>query len=462
MSKKHTPFIIFCLLYIIFSLFTYKHFGVTTDEQRDYTGGRLLKELLLQKHPKEYFNNFSGHENPYSAPYFRGHLALFSVLNPSGSYEIYHLLNLLFGLGIFVVLYAFLYKITDNSLYSLVGPILLFFTPRFLGHIPSNPKDIPFAFFYLLGLYLIFCKSNPLKLGIVIGLAVATRVVGLSLLPIYLIFSERKFKTIILVTFFTVFTMYISLPYLWIDTFEHFKDLLIGASSFGNWDNTMLFMGHLYTRNYRPDIYLPVWFLITTPIHFIFLGLYPVKSRVWILGAVTLGLNFLAYFALKPIVYNGLRHFLYLIPVIVLLASLGLIKIIRDQKKLVMACVLMSLFITVIRSFLLHPYQYLYFNEFVGGLRGVKGEFELDYWGATYSEGAKWLSANIEPGKVYTCTMDWAVEEYLGKGYTLVEKPELADYVICDVDSASKRELNFKSMYSVMRENVNILDIGKL
>lgn len=34
----------------------------------------------------------------------------------------------------------------------------------------------------------------------------------------------------------------------------------------------------------------------------------------------------------------------------------------------------------------LHPYQYVYYNAFVGGIRGAAGRYELDYWAASYRE----------------------------------------------------------------------------
>ena len=29
-----------------------------------------------------------------------------------------------------------------------------------------------------------------------------------------------------------------------------------------------------------------------------------------------------------------------------------------------------------------HPYEYIYFNELVGGGKGATGNFEVDYWAA--------------------------------------------------------------------------------
>jgi hypothetical protein len=36
----------------------------------------------------------------------------------------------------------------------------------------------------------------------------------------------------------------------------------------------------------------------------------------------------------------------------------------------------------------LHPYQYVYYNQFVGGLDAVVDRFELEYWATSYREAA--------------------------------------------------------------------------
>jgi hypothetical protein len=43
----------------------------------------------------------------------------------------------------------------------------------------------------------------------------------------------------------------------------------------------------------------------------------------------------------------------------------------------------------------LHPYQYIYYNSFVGGTGGALRRFELDYWFTAYSEAALWLNENV-------------------------------------------------------------------
>ncbi len=38
----------------------------------------------------------------------------------------------------------------------------------------------------------------------------------------------------------------------------------------------------------------------------------------------------------------------------------------------------------------LHPYEYVFFNHIIGGVRGAQTRFMLDYWGLAFKEaGAK-------------------------------------------------------------------------
>tara|TARA_B100002003_G_scaffold171767_1_gene159701 strand:- start:488 stop:943 length:456 start_codon:yes stop_codon:yes gene_type:complete len=43
----------------------------------------------------------------------------------------------------------------------------------------------------------------------------------------------------------------------------------------------------------------------------------------------------------------------------------------------------------------LHPYQYVYFNAFVGGLAGAANEYETDYWAQSYREAVLELSSRL-------------------------------------------------------------------
>jgi len=39
----------------------------------------------------------------------------------------------------------------------------------------------------------------------------------------------------------------------------------------------------------------------------------------------------------------------------------------------------------------LHPYEYVYYNQFIGGLPGAYGKYETDYWAVSYYEATRML-----------------------------------------------------------------------
>jgi hypothetical protein len=40
----------------------------------------------------------------------------------------------------------------------------------------------------------------------------------------------------------------------------------------------------------------------------------------------------------------------------------------------------------------LHPYEYMYFNGFTGGVNGASRNYELDYWAISYRAAANYLN----------------------------------------------------------------------
>ena len=46
----------------------------------------------------------------------------------------------------------------------------------------------------------------------------------------------------------------------------------------------------------------------------------------------------------------------------------------------------------------LHPYEYVYYNELVGGLQGAEGRFELDYWATGFREAMETIN-DVAPAK---------------------------------------------------------------
>lgn len=111
--------------------------------------------------------------------------------------------------------------------------------------------------------------------------------------------------------------------------------------------------------------------------------------------AVPLGLQIL----LHSNVYDNFRQFLFVLPPFFVLAGIGLerfsssLKISAWKTALPVLCILPGIYGLIA----LHPYQYIYYNAFVGGVSGAEGDFELDYWLTSYREAGNYINEMASP-----------------------------------------------------------------
>jgi hypothetical protein len=84
---------------------------------------------------------------------------------------------------------------------------------------------------------------------------------------------------------------------------------------------------------------------------------------------------------------TGMRHFLFTVPPIAVLAGLGLDAALRSLAafhslagKAGVAIVLAAISCNVATLYRLHPDEYLFFNPLVGGLEGASRRYATDYW----------------------------------------------------------------------------------
>jgi hypothetical protein len=101
-----------------------------------------------------------------------------------------------------------------------------------------------------------------------------------------------------------------------------------------------------------------------------------------------------AYAILRgSILYNGLRHFLFLIPPLsalsgsVLALALGRLWRWRRPAVLALALPLAALALDqVLAMHRLHPHQHVFFNRASGGISAAVGRYETEYYGSVYRE----------------------------------------------------------------------------
>lgn len=483
--KPHVVFILISILYFLFSLFTYKDYGITADEELNYKNGKYVLKYLTQ--PTTQAATSTQLQNSSRSPLFDTHNrlypALVSLFNSRGYYEWYHLLNMFFAFPIFAAFYYLIYGKYEKVSYAVLALFALFLTPRFLGHIPGNPKDVPFAVVYFISIFAIyrtknFSALNILLLGLLFGIAQSIRTVGFSLYFVFIVgglMAKKQLKDILLSTVivFLVGSFIMASTWAFVGA-NYFRDtvaLFLNASDFAPWNKTMLFMGKFLTKNERPSIYLPVWFLITTPLYalfgtivsFLFIRRNKLVAILW----AALAINAVLYYLLNPVIYNGLRHFLYILPIVVLLAILGLVDMYSSDKvsrvlKIVVTFLIALNIATISFSLLkLHPYEYIYFNEFTNGLTNAAGKYEMDYWGTSYKEGADWLKTQPY-SKVYACNLSFAMQYYSGGKYEMVSSQQKADYMICDYDSELKEGYTGTPVFRVVRNNIPINTIRRV
>jgi len=168
-----------------------------------------------------------------------------------------------------------------------------------------------------------------------------------------------------------------------------------------------------------PRTYLPTMLRVTTPIvvgFFAIVGTIFAGSRLLRRPRSRTGSHALVVLAwivvplcaaivTRPNVYDGIRHFLFILPAIALLAGYGAARIAatlpRRFGRLRGGVVSLVLLVPLLDSVRLHPYAYTYFNEFVGGVAGASGRYETDYFVTAYREamGAVAAKANADPSR---------------------------------------------------------------
>ncbi len=145
-------FIIFAF-YLFIILTTFKDYGITWDEDyRKLYGEAVVNYYTSLFHDRSFLNNEA---NIKFGALFDGSAALIYKLFPGNDFEIRHLLNALVGFAGVVGVYLLARSISGSSLVGLGAALFLILSPRYYGHTFNNPKDIPFAVFYLFSIFAI-------------------------------------------------------------------------------------------------------------------------------------------------------------------------------------------------------------------------------------------------------------------------------------------------------------------
>ncbi len=265
-----------------------------------------------------------------------------------------------------------------------------------------------------------------------------------------------------------------------------------GLLSFGDFHyhiRTVLF-GQFYEMADVPRYYIPTYIAIRLPL----MTLAAVAMALVLLALpATAGglrrtrrreLGLIAFAAFFPVVcqvitqgpaLDGCRHFLFVFPMLAVLAGVGLSASITAMGRIhrnaaiVWIAVLGTCYtFTAGKLFALHPYEYLYYNQLVGGLEGASRRFVTDYWVNIMPEAVDELhdfldrteptTAQTRPYRVAVCGERVSYEEYARANLHWIKMPDwrYADFYIAPTHMNCDRNLDGKVIAKIERMGVTI------
>jgi hypothetical protein len=377
-----------------------------------------------------------------------------------------------------------------GPLAGLLALMLLVSCPLYYGHMFMNPKDAPFAVAMVvlaLGSVRVFeeypapSPAAGVLFGIGLGLAIGTRVLGgITVFPFAAAFlliamhdargagvhdSVRRAGQFVFALVPGLIIGYFVMALIWPWSVVSPLNPLRAAAYFSNffekpWKE--MFDGALLLVPDMPRSYVPTLFLLEMPEVMIALGVIgiigafvaasrrelPAERRAILLFlAVSVIAPVLLTVILKPAMYNGIRHFVFVTPPLAVIGGVAGAWIVERlagyQRVLgaVAALAIAAAFFQPLKEMSrLHPYQYTYFNWVAGGIRANDDRYMLDYWGLAFKQAGQELRAKLAEGheeppargrwRIAVCGPQRPAEVELGSEFTTTWDARGADFAM--------------------------------
>jgi len=328
---------------------------------------------------------------------------------------------------------------------AIVAILLLFISPRFIGHALNNNKDIPFALGFTLSIYgmIGFFRNLPhLKLWNIvwitlgIGMAISIRLAGILSIsflglysavyylgqkPYFRPFEQEKLKTVKKLVFVVPVIVIVGSalgiaywPFMWVDPINHMKEILEATSSHPVSLN-QLFAGEIIMSSKIPSDYVLTYVIKTYPVVILVgiilaLSIFPFKLKKekrfdFFIISFSFAFVMIWMSVRTSNYYGGIRHLLFAYPLAIALAVSGYLLardiLLRTQNKwLKMAPLVLVVILSigpVIHLTKNYPYSYVYFNELAGGVKKAGYKYETDYFQHSLRHATEWFTDNELP-----------------------------------------------------------------
>jgi hypothetical protein len=437
-------------------LLTIRDQGITVDEfVFDRFGPKMLDWYLSGFH-KAYGYFDAG--VVYYGPWFQILVAIVQSLTDADHFDVRHAATFMTGLAGLAAVVP-IGRLAIGPWAGFAALVLCLLTGNLYGHLFFSPYDTPFLAtmtWAVLAVLLMARGEVPtwgttVCAGVLTGLAIATRVGGLitdvylavamALLAVELFLRDGKrawrgmlrlsahCASAVLIGWLVAFALW---P--WVQTSDPLGQFNIALSHFSKLDVDFPIRtwGRSVLVNDLPWSYVPGELLARLPEGFIALlvlafglgcaasarfvsdcvggvkregvaGLRALllalaRSRALLVVAMAGTAPLVIIIVLRPTLFDGIRHLLFVVPMLALLAAWALWRmapLIRRYPIPAGAVAAVQIVPVVVTLWILHPLEYVATNAFAGGTRGSFGRFDLDYWSVAATEAVRRLEQRL-------------------------------------------------------------------
>jgi hypothetical protein len=490
---------------LVLGVATAADYGLTADEfNTDDYGPKALAWYTSGFKDRSHFETVE-FSLWYYGPWFQMLTAYIQSFDVADRVVVRHALTFLVGLAGVAALLP-IGRLAIGRWAGLTAIVLCLLTGYFYGSLFFTPIDVPFAAAMTWATLAILVMTRQLipswrvtiAAGLSTGLAITTRTGGIithayllaalllcavkffavhgRLTLHYLVQIGARYAAAVVLAWMIAFALW---P--WLQIGNPFHQFHIALEHFATIPMTYEF-SHWGERIWTSDLpasYIPGQLLARLPEAFLFLltfaGVYaiaalvalaretlasPSSGRGWgwrtavqamarqrpiliVCVAVTLPIGYLIM--QRATLYDGIRHVLFVIPMLAILAGFGFWTLLPLLRRVpVIAAVGVGAYVGGLVGALaaLHPLEYVAMNALAGGTRGAYGKFELDYWSAAATEGLRRLERRLDydpavratdnPPRILIC-IPWReqfVNPMLRRPWIVETDPDQADFII--------------------------------
>ncbi|MBQ4515053.1 MAG: glycosyltransferase family 39 protein [Anaerolineaceae bacterium] len=515
MLKKKSFFLPVIILICFFAagLMIFSDYGASADEHIQIEGAHITWRILMKKlglpYPREFdeLPELSEFQNRYYGQAAMLPVTLCEALNgfrldSSLIIRLRHLwsfLQYLFAAVLFALMIRDHYK---NQYLTASALLLLILQPRLFGDIFYNDRDLLLITWMLIFLFCFDKMTNKrsvlwvLLTGASLAIAINTRIFGLVLLAfpaVYFLFSKESRKPIIFMAAASILFLILISPIAWENPLtvlpnaaEHF---LKNQRSLDTHNQaSLLFMGQKYYEHEVPWYYLPLYQLISTPVTHLILAalgiililkdtLQRAKDQnflMYVSMLVIFAVVYAAVMIIRPVFYNGWRHFYFLSLPLLFFAIRGLVFLFHSERKPVTILTILGIIAFSIVNITwisrAHPYEIIYLNAAVRSK--AAGKFDRDYWLISTPECMRVLYDLVPEGEIHVVDID-AIMDYAKIGMAkeirdrFVSEPwqpavQPVPFILYNYTNKQGNEKTFpgyNSIYTIQRDGMKIAEL---